>query len=243
MASPGEIPSVGDLVWVRTSSTEEELATVLNVDCEFDEDNTVDAPRISRNGILVEFNATQYQTVQDQNCLRPYTASPDKTRRQRQIITPSPTELIVDFEDKKTRAKRKRTTTEEKHPAKKQNGGSQEVTESPNFAKKAARKKPVADREDKKPPNKKEMQDKSIAVQGSAPDRNFKVENVSTLDSEGDSSDSGYSSGEETDDDRPFKVDYASTGRATCKRCDELIAKGTLRVSHVPLFRGKVSRK
>ena len=36
-----------------------------------------------------------------------------------------------------------------------------------------------------------------------------------------------------------FKIEYSTTGRATCKRCDEKIAKGALRVSHIPLFRGK----
>lgn len=39
--------------------------------------------------------------------------------------------------------------------------------------------------------------------------------------------------------DMPYRVEYATTGRATCKGCDERIAKGTLRVSHRPLFRGK----
>jgi hypothetical protein len=42
-------------------------------------------------------------------------------------------------------------------------------------------------------------------------------------------------------DDKPFKVEYSGTGRATCRRCDCLIGKGDLRISHVPLFRGKVS--
>ena len=39
--------------------------------------------------------------------------------------------------------------------------------------------------------------------------------------------------------DRPFRVEYATTGRATCKGCDELITKGCLRVASRPLFRGK----
>jgi len=44
----------------------------------------------------------------------------------------------------------------------------------------------------------------------------------------------------ESDTDHPFTIEYSPTGRATCKRCDELIAKGVVRVSHIPLFRGKV---
>ena len=37
----------------------------------------------------------------------------------------------------------------------------------------------------------------------------------------------------------PFIVEYSKTGRATCRTCDERIAKGELRVGHTPLFRGK----
>lgn len=46
---------------------------------------------------------------------------------------------------------------------------------------------------------------------------------------------------EDDDDvlDKPYTVELAATGRATCRTCDEIIVKGILRVSHVPLFRGK----
>ena len=44
---------------------------------------------------------------------------------------------------------------------------------------------------------------------------------------------------DEDEDDRPFTVEYASSSRSTCRRCDAVIAKGALRISHVPLFRGK----
>ena len=37
----------------------------------------------------------------------------------------------------------------------------------------------------------------------------------------------------------PYKVSYAVSGRATCKRCDERIAKNEPRTTHRPLFRGK----
>lgn len=55
-------------------------------------------------------------------------------------------------------------------------------------------------------------------------------------DEEEDPQGGGYDS---PDEDKPFQVEYATSGRATCRRCDEVILKGTLRVSHVPLFRGK----
>ena len=37
----------------------------------------------------------------------------------------------------------------------------------------------------------------------------------------------------------PFFAEYAKSGRATCRRCDEKILKGQLRIGHTPLFRGK----
>eukprot|EP00531_Pseudo-nitzschia_arenysensis_P016971 CAMPEP_0116148846 /NCGR_PEP_ID=MMETSP0329-20121206/18598_1 /TAXON_ID=697910 /ORGANISM="Pseudo-nitzschia arenysensis, Strain B593" /LENGTH=1297 /DNA_ID=CAMNT_0003645053 /DNA_START=67 /DNA_END=3960 /DNA_ORIENTATION=+ len=39
--------------------------------------------------------------------------------------------------------------------------------------------------------------------------------------------------------DRPFRIEFATTGRATCKGCDERIEKNSLRVASRPLFRGK----
>ena len=39
--------------------------------------------------------------------------------------------------------------------------------------------------------------------------------------------------------DRPYRIEYASTARATCRSCDEKIEKDSLRVATRPLFRGK----
>ena len=39
--------------------------------------------------------------------------------------------------------------------------------------------------------------------------------------------------------DMPYRVEYAATGRAACRGCDERIAKGLLRIAECPLFRGK----
>lgn len=41
------------------------------------------------------------------------------------------------------------------------------------------------------------------------------------------------------DKDMPFRVEYATSGRATCKGCDERIQNKTLRIVNRPLFRGK----
>lgn len=37
----------------------------------------------------------------------------------------------------------------------------------------------------------------------------------------------------------PYIAEYSKTGRATCRTCDDKIAKGELRIGHTPLFRGK----
>ena len=39
--------------------------------------------------------------------------------------------------------------------------------------------------------------------------------------------------------DSIYIIEYAKTGRSTCKRCDIKIKKGEIRVGHRPLFRGK----
>lgn len=49
--------------------------------------------------------------------------------------------------------------------------------------------------------------------------------------------DDNESSGD--DSDYRFRVEYSPSGRATCRRCDETIPKGAVRICHVPLFRGK----
>jgi len=36
-----------------------------------------------------------------------------------------------------------------------------------------------------------------------------------------------------------FRVEYSKSSRATCRRCDDVISKGSVRVAHRPLFRGK----
>jgi len=41
------------------------------------------------------------------------------------------------------------------------------------------------------------------------------------------------------DQGTPFMIEYAATGRSTCKRCDIKIKKDEVRVGHRPLFRGK----
>jgi SNF2 family DNA or RNA helicase len=62
---------------------------------------------------------------------------------------------------------------------------------------------------------------------------------VNKDDNENNNNEDGESDGSDYALDRPFRVDYAPTARATCRACDERIAKQDVRVSHRPLFRGK----
>lgn len=41
------------------------------------------------------------------------------------------------------------------------------------------------------------------------------------------------------EEDRPYRVEYATTGRSTCRSCDQRILKGECRIASRPLFRGK----
>lgn len=67
-----------------------------------------------------------------------------------------------------------------------------------------------------------------------------KDDNVMKVSSDSDS-DMLHASESDSDDDKdmPFRVEYAPTARATCRGCDERIAKHALRVGETPLFRGK----
>ena len=96
---------------------------------------------------------------------------------------------------------------------------------------KAPAKKKAAGKDDKDAEAKKKPT-KAAAKKKAAPKKKGKVVVVVDSDSDDDNDD-------DDPDDKPFKAEYAATGRATCRRCDTLIGKGELRISHVPLFRGK----
>jgi hypothetical protein len=63
-----------------------------------------------------------------------------------------------------------------------------------------------------------------------------------TVEEENESDDDMLRASETDSDDlkdKPFQIEYAATGRAACRGCDERIAKGELRVAEQPLFQGK----
>jgi hypothetical protein len=63
----------------------------------------------------------------------------------------------------------------------------------------------------------------------------------SKQDQDGDSLFFIAASESDSDDekDRPFRIEYSTTGRATCRSCDEKIEKNAIRASCRPMFRGK----
>jgi hypothetical protein len=99
----------------------------------------------------------------------------------------------------------------------------------------------------KKPPPKKSA---SAASTASTPAKKSKSESKpsssrkrksSKQDQDGDSLFFIAASESDSDDekDRPFRIEYSATGRATCRSCDEKIEKNVIRASCRPMFRGK----
>jgi hypothetical protein len=116
----------------------------------------------------------------------------------------------------------------------------EEITVRPTKATKAtkAKAKPKTKAKPKVAPNTKPVA-KKPTKQASKPSVARVAAEVPTGNE--NQSESGGDSDADSDieKERPFTVEYAATGRATCRRCDQIISKGDLRISHVPLFRGK----
>jgi Poly(ADP-ribose) polymerase and DNA-Ligase Zn-finger region len=111
------------------------------------------------------------------------------------------------------------------HKPRKQDGDKQ-VAKKNAVKAKATKKKPATKKPAKKP-NVKAKADAEIVVL------------MSDASDEDDPLSVGGDDPNDDEDDPPYVAEYAPTGRSTCRRCDEVIAKGTLRISHIPLFRGK----
>jgi hypothetical protein len=105
---------------------------------------------------------------------------------------------------------------------------------------KQVKRKPAARKENDNETKPKKSQSKPTKVS----------KTIIAVDSDASENDADFDDAANNDDDSvanddaedmPFMVEYSATGRATCRRCDTLVQKGEVRVSHVPLFRGKVS--
>jgi Poly(ADP-ribose) polymerase and DNA-Ligase Zn-finger region len=232
--------AVEQVVWVQTGDKHEEPGTIVQIG----QEGSDAGPGLGE--VLVRLHVSAYKLVCDASMLRPLedttqdsSQRPRSSRRnnpnvERSVITPSPKYLANDKKvdlDSKPAPKRKQ---------KEELASSLIVGEG-------------KDRDVKSPLLKKVKLDDfaSVSILAAPAKANVakpkKVQQPSVLcvpcnngsesDSESDSQD--LPGDDNAADDRPFQVDYASSQRSTCRRCNESILKGSVRVSNVPLFRGK----
>jgi hypothetical protein len=229
---------------VQTGDKHEEPGTIVQVGQEGSEAG----PGLGE--VLVRLHVSAYKLVCDASMLRPLEDSsqrPRSSRRgnpnmKRSVITPSPkyqTNEKMVVVDTKPAPKRK----QKEEPVSSLFGSVGEAE----------------DRDAKSPLLKKVKLDDfaSLSVAAAAPveakpikakvAKSKKVQQPSILcvpcndESESDPESDGQDlqGVDDAADDRPFQVDYASSQRSTCRRCNESILKGSVRISNVPLFRGK----
>ena len=234
------LPSVdpGKIVWVlkeNSNISDREAGVVLQKGCQYQDEEG----ELQSDGIMVKLNISNVKGIFPPSLVQSYSVSPaGRPSRRSRIVSPSPTGNVLG-NDKKGKTsvatKRKRGAQKEEEEGKQQN-----ITTSEKKSKYFAKSKtswlfdsdsagndeddddpPIAQLK-KKPPSKK----KAAAQDPKAHD----ADNDIILASDTDSDDLK---------DMPFRIEYATTGRATCKGCDERIKKESLRVSQRPLFRGK----
>lgn len=215
--------------------------------------------------ILVRLHVSAHKLVCDPSQLRPLEQddpnnnSSSQLRRTprrstaatamgRSVITPSPKtnpgESDADADvDKKPAAKRKQKEVQDASVSPNGNKGvliDKDTEVSSLKRTKIAVAAAVASKPASKPPSRADDDDADTKIESTpkAPEQPsraavaaFQDESVGSRDSDNDDDDDA--------EERPFTVEYATSGRATCRRCDDCILKGNLRVSHVPLFRGK----
>lgn len=234
----------GDLVLVPMGNGIREVGTVLQVNCELD-DGTA-------NGVLVKTKVSGYRDVYNLADIEPWQPDEDLPQDQdlpprrntrsrlppkstheirlpitsRNAVTPSPSLLNAvetkEEQDRKPAAKRKRAAR--KVETETSEGGS-EAEVQPATSKKS-KKRTTA---------KKQILLVHPDSDSSESDTNMEDHNVSESESNNDPVNDDVVDGEE----KFFTAEYSPSSRATCRRCDEVISKGALRISHVPLFRGK----
>ena len=113
---------------------------------------------------------------------------------------------------------------------------------SPKGASKGAKraaKSDVASTEAAAKGTKRAAKPKAAAASKAKKPRVLIVKQVNSSSSSSSSSSESGSDSSDDEDDRPFTVEYSPSSRSTCRRCDQVIEKNAVRVSHVPLFRGK----
>ena len=248
------------MVWVEADKidlSQDEVGEVVNDKCcDYKDPRTGE---ITSDGLLIKLKISNVQVVFPKHRLRLFddektkddatTTQRRSTRTRTRIVTPSSTTSMneepptiksssesetntVDTRKRKSAAKTKTTNTstakaKAKPATKKPRRSSSKDAVPDKVLSKVAKTNDDNDDDDdellvtlkkptkKKAPKKKKTQEPQDSL---------------FLASESDSDD---------EKDRPFQIEHASTGRATCKGCDERIEKNTLRVASRPLFRGK----
>lgn len=241
-------PSVGDTVWVKTGwGSHEEPGKVLEVGCAFTYQSDDGSER--SDGILVHLQISKERGVFAPSAVRPFDDEPNtktssRTRSEPTVVAKAKTSRanLVTPCDTEDTGKRKPCTSHDTHVAKRKKA-SETIPEKAKTSKLLSETiKPASTSlSEASPVVLKEVTKTKQVVSNPLPSKiavkpaNLKAE---ASESEENHEDDDVDDDDEVDD-KPFKVEYSSTGRATCRRCDEVIKKGELRISHVPLFRGK----
>jgi hypothetical protein len=234
------LPSIGDIVWVKTGwGSHEEPGKVLEVGCAFTYESDDGSER--SDGILVFLNVSNERGVFAPSAVRPFDDEQNikpgsRTRGDPPVVTRIPRANLVTPSDIDQTSKRKSVTDGDTRQTKRNRNNNEIIQDTtPSSATKNDTSSITLKKRKGQP-----KEDKSVATCIDAV-----VTQATSIDSamarveSDDSDDIDDEEDDVDDDDKPYKVEYSSTGRATCRRCDELIRKGELRVSHVPLFRGK----
>lgn len=236
--------AVDQLVWVRTWGDEEESGNIVSIvdSSNESEEDTNDGADVA---YVVRLLVTQRNMTFSESQIRVFdegaTGRRSRHNLSRPAVTPSPPVSVERFPsqhiEKRTPAAPKKSTPAAPKPVPKPKSKRKatpkldvepspllQATDSPHFAKKRSRKKELASAA------------KQFDFMPSADDAVCQPIVEETDDSPAVLV---QASSDDDTDDRPFKVSYAPTGRARCARCDMFISKGELRITHMPLFRGK----
>ena len=235
--------TVDQQVWVRTSLTGDHEETGVVLDPEYEGEDC---------GILVRLDVSSYKMVFAASQLRPLEDDEEEEetqfsrrtsrRNRRSVITPSPKTTVTTSSSFSQRSSIQSTTASSDDVE--SSDDEEEEEQKPAAKPKKTDDQPSED--EKKPPakRKKKQASSTSSSETEKPAAKKKPSRAAVIALQNDSSEEEEGSDSEADDDdddehKTFQVDYAPTGRACCRRCDQTIAKGSLRVSHVPLFRGK----
>ena len=201
---------------------------------------TPEAPRRTlRNrkvvGDAAPSSSAATRTAQSLPPAPPTMSSRHGSARLRSIVTPSPTTASSSTTSSSSHSKNSTTTVEPRNTnnqRKRSAANSQpKLSSDSRAAAKVTAKKPSD-----APASPARKKSKVVVAPKAAP----VAESSSSSSSSGsDSDDNTNNNSDNPDDDKPFTIEAAPSGRATCRRCDQVISKGDLRLSHVPLFRGK----